>query len=319
MRRIGKGIGIFLALSALGWFYFGHASTPTEPALKGAVRAEALESGGRTRSFLAYAPPNLPTRGGALVIVLHGTSMDGEQMRRWNGYAYDSLADEHGFAVVYPDGVGRSWNDCRRAGARRAKQENVDDVAFLRDVIDLMRRRHGVETTRVFLVGYSNGGQMAYRMLAEAPDAVAAAAVTAAGYPAPETSVCPAQAAGRPVLLAHGVADRFAPYAGGEAWFFGARPGAVLAAPETAALFARANGLPEKADTHAVSDGIDEKGWRAEGRPPVVLTSLKHGGHTIPQKAVRFPRILGPTIADFDMPRAAIDFFRLAKGLKLTR
>lgn len=319
MRRVGIGICIFVALSALGWFYFGRAAIPPEPALGGALSAETLESGGRTRHFLVYAPANRPAPGGALVIVLHGTSMDGAQMRRWTGYAYDQLAEERGFVVAYPDGIGGSWNDCRRVGSRQAKQENVDDVGFLRAVIDEMRKRHGVAADRTFLIGYSNGGQMAYRMLAQAPDATAGAAVAAAGYPAPETSLCPAQTAARPVLLTHGVADRFAPFAGGESWFFGARPGAVLPATATAALFAAANGYSGPGEKRTIADGVEELAWRAEGRAPVALTTLERGGHTIPQGVVRFPRALGETIGNFDMPRAAMRLFGLTPVLKLTR
>jgi hypothetical protein len=42
--------------------------------------------------------------GSALVIVLHGSGMDGKKMRKWTGYEFDRLADRQGFALVYPDG-----------------------------------------------------------------------------------------------------------------------------------------------------------------------------------------------------------------------
>lgn len=310
IRRIVIAGAIFATCMALGWLWFGHASTPSEPLLKSTLQSEGVETGGRTRNFRTYVSPAVPARGAALLVVLHGTAMDGAQMRKWNGYAYDTLSDEYGFAVVYPDGVGGSWNDCRKTGARQAKTEQIDDVGFLRELIAFMIARHGIDPARVFFIGYSNGGQMAYRLLAEAPDMVAGAAVVASGYPLPETSACPPQTAARPVLIVHGEADGFAPYAGGETTFFGARPGAVLAAPETAALFARANGFDAPPDERRRHGQVVERIWRADGRPSVVLATHR-GGHTIPQSAVRFPRILGATIADYDMPREAVRFLRI--------
>jgi polyhydroxybutyrate depolymerase len=43
--------------------------------------------------------------------------MDGALMRKFTGYEFDSMADTHGFAVFYPDGYERNWNDCLKAGA----------------------------------------------------------------------------------------------------------------------------------------------------------------------------------------------------------
>ena len=65
------------------------------------------------RSYLAYVPAKLPF-GSALVIVLHGSGMDGKKMRKWTGYEFDRMADQRGFVVLYPDGYRGNWNDCRK-------------------------------------------------------------------------------------------------------------------------------------------------------------------------------------------------------------
>jgi poly(3-hydroxybutyrate) depolymerase len=53
-------------------------------------------------------------------------------MREWT--TFDQQADAWGFAVAYPDGYGGCWADGR--GVTTADEAGVDDVAFLRAIID---------------------------------------------------------------------------------------------------------------------------------------------------------------------------------------
>ncbi len=81
-----------------------------------AARAEtyfdSIEAGGRERHFMIVRPDGakpghrLPT-----VIALHGALMTGRSMRRIFGL--DDIAEHDRFAVVYPDGIRRRWNDGR--------------------------------------------------------------------------------------------------------------------------------------------------------------------------------------------------------------
>jgi poly(3-hydroxybutyrate) depolymerase len=51
------------------------------PSLSSDVQHAKLRVGDRERSYLAYVPARLPS-GAALVIVLHGSDMDGAKMRK---------------------------------------------------------------------------------------------------------------------------------------------------------------------------------------------------------------------------------------------
>jgi poly(3-hydroxybutyrate) depolymerase len=53
-----------------------------------------------------------------------------------------------------------------------------------------MAQEHGIDTKHVFVLGYSNGGQMAFRMAIETPDEVAAVAALGASLPTPDSSSC---------------------------------------------------------------------------------------------------------------------------------
>jgi polyhydroxybutyrate depolymerase len=100
--------------------------------------------------------------------------------------------------LVYPAGYEKHWNAGACCGATRA-----DDVAFLTAVVkQVLARQPGADARRVYLVGYSNGGRMAYRMACEHPKLYAAIAV----FGAVNAKACPAPA---PVslLVAAGAAD----------------------------------------------------------------------------------------------------------------
>jgi polyhydroxybutyrate depolymerase len=140
--------------------------------------AGELTAGGRSRGFTMCLPRG--AGGGVpLVLVLHGNQPDagGWAMREWT--TFDRQADVWGFAVAYPDGLGGCWADGR--GVTTADVAGVDDVAFLRAIIDWSAERHGMSTDRTAVAGVSNGACMAHRMAVEASDRVAVLAAVAGG------------------------------------------------------------------------------------------------------------------------------------------
>ena len=103
-----------------------------------------LSFAGRTRSFTvvgdADGPENRP-----LVLVFHGSKQDGEVHRRFTGGALDRLAADGRAVVVYLDGYRGNWNDARAESSFPARQEQIDDVAFARAVIESVVRTHRVD------------------------------------------------------------------------------------------------------------------------------------------------------------------------------
>ncbi len=154
-------------------------------------------------------------------------------------YEFETLADRGNFIVVYPDGFERYWNDCRKRGAFSAKTRNVDDVGFIHTLIDRFREDFGVDSAHVFVMGFSNGGQMAFRLALELPLEIAGIAAVAANLPAPDNCACREAERPVPVLIVNGTADPINPYAGGSGWFGLARSGGLRSTMETADYFKR--------------------------------------------------------------------------------
>ena len=178
----------------------------------------------RAREALVHVPSQSPPVGArALVIVLHGGLGNARRIatrRSESGLNLDAVADRNGFFVAYLDGTPVTprlgdrflgWN----AGGGccgLAAEHDIDDVAYVRDALDDLVQRYGIDRTRVFGIGHSNGAMMTERLVCETP--LLAAAVAISGPLNLETARCPA-ASGRRVLAIHGADDRNVPIAGG--------------------------------------------------------------------------------------------------------
>jgi len=321
MNRWTSGaVAAIVLLAALGWVALV-APAPAVPPLAGAVQDHSITVDRRARSFTTYVPARRVLDAG-LVLVLHGSSMSGRRMRAATAYGFDELADRAGFVAIYPDGYGGYWNDCRAVGDYVSKRERIDDVAFLRAVVDELIARHDVPADRVFAAGLSNGGQMAFRLAYEAPDLVTAIAAIAASIPAAGNQTC--SASGRPVatMIINGVDDPLNPFEGGEVALFRlfVRRGYVQSSLDSARYWARLAGHMGDPQEERMPDTDPADGtsairwsWRSDARPDVVLIAVDGGGHTVPHSRGSFPRLLGRTSRDFSAPREIWGFFERAR------
>ena len=105
---------VALAGSLFAWFVYTPAAEV--PRLTGTLSKGSIEVAGIKRTYLTYVPRGL-ARGAPLVVVMHGSGQNGAQVRIETGHAFDRLADEHHFAVVYPNAHEGYWDVCSRVGA----------------------------------------------------------------------------------------------------------------------------------------------------------------------------------------------------------
>ncbi len=303
---------LVLVLLAGGWWYVP-GELIQQPVLTGSSEDASVHQAERRRSYVLYVPRKLAERP-ALLVVLHSSQSNGERMRRDTGYRFDALADRDGFLVLYPDGFEGHWNDCRRVASYSARRLNIDDVGFLSRMIDSLQRERGVDPARVFVTGYSNGGQMALRLAAEASDKVEGVAAVAASLPSADNDACSPAEQPRAVLLMNGTRDPINPYAGGRVTLFGfGDRGNVLSAEESALALARRNGQGGEPDVDRLTQPgpvwAQRQRWDSGGGPPVELVTVFGGGHLISQSLYRPPRMLGQADPELDGPGEIWRFF----------
>lgn len=318
MRRILRlFFWAMIVLVVLGgglYSYFVYTPRPETPRLSGRLVDGVTESGGRNRSYATYTPAQLP-KGAPLVIAMHGSGGDSSQMRMASGYAFERLADEHGFAVVYPNAFEGYWNACNIVGDYSANKLNVDDVGFLTTLVDKLAQEIGINPSRVFATGISRGGHMAYRLALEAPSRFRAVAAVGANVPTPENFKC--KLAGSwtsSVLIMNGTKDPINPFDGGDVRLFGLlRRGSVHSSRDSARYFADLNhitGAPESSEVAVADDvRVERMAWQNASPVEIELLAIHGGGHVIPQPYWRYPRLLGPTPTQPNGPAVIWAFF----------
>lgn len=302
------------AMAGTWWRYYFEYSAPQPPALSGMLHTDHLEAGGLERSFSFYVPPQLATNA-PLIIALHGANSDGQKLRAFTGYEFDLLADRNGFMVAYPDSFAGSWNDCRVASRNQARRQGIDDVGFVKAVIANLQARYGA-TGPVYVLGYSTGGLMVYRLAMESPETFAAAAAISANLPSEVDSDCTASQTPISIAILNGTADQINPFDGGSVHSVWTTDlGNVQSAEQSARYFAGLAGhagqphierLPERRG-HPPT-WVERRTWTG-GPANVELVAIHGGGHTISQPVMRQPRILGPTSTDVDAPQEVWRFF----------
>ncbi|MEW6161265.1 MAG: alpha/beta fold hydrolase, partial [Verrucomicrobiota bacterium] len=105
----------------------------------------------------------------------------------------------------------RFWNATE--ACCNANNSTVDDVAYLKAIIDGVRREFNVDVKRIYLIGHSNGGFMAYRMAAEHADVIAA--IVSIGGASSLSFVKPISPVN--ILHIHGTADSIVTFNNGSA------------------------------------------------------------------------------------------------------
>ncbi len=170
--------------------------------------------GQHDREYLLYVPAALPTdRSVPLVFVFHGGN--GEAKGTMNLSRFNDIADRENFIAVYPQGVGRSWNDGRTTKVSQAHRDNVDDLAFFDAMLEAVSREFRVDSDRVFATGISNGGIFSHYLAANRAQHIAAIAPIVGGIAEPfDQKFKPTEPVA--VLIIQGSDDPLVPYSGGK-------------------------------------------------------------------------------------------------------
>jgi polyhydroxybutyrate depolymerase len=311
-----------------------HGGVPSLPAFsrtevfmsttsKVSVSRESVQVGDRTRTMTVVRHQHPGSGTVPVVLVFHGSMQTAKVIRSFTANTFDQIGAPSGAIVAYLDGYKRHWNDARIVNTSAARTDHVDDVAFTAAAIDLVVRRFNGDSSQVYAIGFSNGGQLVMRLIHEIPSALAGAAILCATQSVPE-NFAPDRPKTQPlpVMFVHGTQDPITPYSGGMAKMVRLLPrGLGLSAQETAAYYAHRNGIttaPVVTPLTSAEQGptrVDRTDYRQPDRLPVTLYTVHGGGHSIPGLKSASPRfIMGRTDHTLDTAQAITEFFGLASA-----
>jgi polyhydroxybutyrate depolymerase len=300
MRERMKNAGVVLAAACL----LGANGAAVAPAPQ--ARAAALDFGGLVRTYELHVPAG--GRPSALVVNLHAAGATGRDQAALTHY--NAVADAHGFAVVYPDGIDMSWADGR--GASTPDRQGIDDVGFVTALASKLVSDYAISPGRVYVTGLSAGAFMANRLACDRADVFAAIAPVA-GTLGSNVGCAPSRPVA--VLATYGTADPIVPFDGGPMTGRGGVSD-IVSAPALVQRWRQLNGcadVPTQQPLAPSGDGtqterIDYPLCAPGGE--VVFMRVDGGGHTWPGAPEVLPaQAVGPASRGFDASEASWRFF----------
>jgi polyhydroxybutyrate depolymerase len=262
-----------------------------------------------------YQPDTKPP----LVLLLHGGGGSGTSALEKDGWA--DKADQAGFVVVAPEGLGARptaaasfktnpamWN----SGQHRLREafSGVDDVAFIRALLDTLREQLPHDQERVFCTGHSNGGGMTFRLASELSDRFAAVACVAGRL----TIEKPKPSKLLPTLYIIGTVDPLMPLAGGEVKSPWGGSWTNRPVEEQLVQWAEVLGCEKAARTISDSDDIRKLEYPSKNKGPTLTVIYLDGhGHHWPGGKQSLPEsMIGPIKSKLNATETIWNFFEQA-------
>lgn len=217
-----------------------------------------------------------------LVVALHAWDQPTDDLQQ--SWTMDAVAEREGFAVVYPRSLKGRWSYVETRSVRLPNGEGtVDDLGFLRALIDRLIEDKVADPGRIYVAGVSNGALMTWTLACGLADRLAGAAPLLSGMVQRQLEQC---RPGRqlPLLVIAGTEDWTQPYDG---WIV---PGhRLLSIPESLEFWRRQRGCdwveryfvpPHAPDDRTRAVRVD---WTdCTDSAPMRFLRIEGGGHVLP-------------------------------------
>ncbi len=319
-HRRGLHLKKILVLSLSLILYIGSLQLARSSPLQSAH----LKIGSLQRMFLYYIPKHL-SESPKLAFVLHGSGMEAKGMQMLTGAQFDKIADKQkDLIIVYPQGYGRYWNDCRKADTFETTKLNVDDIAFFESMIKYFKEHYRIDEKNVFVTGYSNGAQMCFKLAKERPAIFKGFAAVAANLPVEANDDCVEAHQPVSMLLMNGTTDRINPYNGGMVKAGdGKERGVVMSTDQTLQYWLGLDNCDTTSkkeydfpdvNTTDKSTAVEYTYDSIQSGKKVVLIKVINGGHIFMNAGFHWwPRVLGNVNKDINGPQVIMEFFQSLK------
>lgn len=320
MRNIiKKSFFVLIAFSILLTTTFVFSQRIRLNRVPGHLQTKKLKIDDLERTFYLFVPEGLAQRKKVpLLFVFHGGGGNPLSMDR--SFGFTEIARKEGFIVVYPAGIGRNWNDGRVTDATRAHRENIDDISFVRSMIDSVSREYPIDQKRIFSTGISNGGFFSHYIGANIADKFAAIAPVIGGIGDPYyKQFKPSEPVS--VFIIQGTDDKLVSYDGTKAVGFNRRRdrGKIISTDAAIAIWTRHNQTDSRPSKGSLPDSDKEDGCQVEtylwkqgkNNSEVKFFKLVGGGHTWAGGQQYLPkRIVGNVCRDFNATDEIWEFFK---------
>ena len=178
--------------------------------------SRTISQGGTTREYILKVPESYTSDTTTpLLINFHGyggSAFDYQQSVGGN-YGLDALADNENFFVAYPQAAFRQKGaNYWEPGDNGGNDIGLNDVYFVTQLIADIGQDYNIDTARIYAVGYSNGGMMAYSLACSRGDLFAAIGVMSGTMLAEDCN----QDFATSVVAFHGIGDEVLPYDGNQ-------------------------------------------------------------------------------------------------------
>jgi polyhydroxybutyrate depolymerase len=283
-------------------------------------KAYFIQHEGRERAYIVHLPENYSEeKNHPLVIALHGGGGKAKHFNRSTRSRFNQLADEENFILVYPQGVNKSWNDnSKRDTLGYARRWKVDDVGFIRKMIQKLENDYAIDSENIFACGISNGGLMSLTLAVELPEKIKAIGMVASNFSEEQSKEMNRESQFSMIMI-HGDKDPIFPYQEAEIIVFKKSRGKVLGVKKSIELLCEINGNTpngvgqELPNTHT-KDGctVMQIIYPNPNNPnlKIELIRVKGGGHTWPGGTQYLPKkLIGRVSRDFNACDALWEFF----------
>lgn len=253
---------------------------------KGQLVSDSVLIEGHYRTFHFLKPTKSQA---SLLFVLHGSGGNGRG-QRGGAQKLEAMAPQENILMVYPDGYKNYWNECRKTAQSIANKENINENAFFGQMISYFEQKYAIDPKKVFAVGTSGGGHMAYKLALTMPEKLRAITALIANLPDTNNMDCTEKRLAIPVMIVNGTADRINPYTGGEVITGAISLGLVRSTDRTFKYWAELAGYEGMPQMEALPDSdptdgrtIERYTFKKSNKPEITLLKVLNGEHNYPR------------------------------------
>ena len=174
-----------------------------------ATKKGVINFDGNKREYYFSFPKNT-LKPFPLIINFHGFPSHAIEQQEFS--QMDNYAHLNGIGVIYPEGIKKSWN----IGKNIMNDEN--DIGFVNALIDSVTSKYNIDSDRIYVCGFSNGGEFSYELMCGLSNKIAAFGSVGGNFIINEKRSCNINRE-IPLIHIHGTKDRLAKYNGYKGYF----------------------------------------------------------------------------------------------------